>query len=46
MSHHKSTKIEHSGAKHTKGYWGTKQEAKKLSKRLRREQAKKEINHE
>ncbi len=38
----KVRKTEHSGAKHSGGgaYWGPKKEAKAMSNRLRREQAK------
>ena len=36
-------KTEHGGAKHTKGYWGPKKIAKKVSKKLRRSQDKKVI---
>lgn len=34
-------KIEHCGAKHGKSYWGTKREAKELSRKERRKQDKK-----
>lgn len=35
-------KTEHNGAKKAKGYWGTKKEAKSLSKKGRRKADKKE----
>ena len=46
MSHRAKTKTEHSGAKNGGGYWGPRTEAKKLSKKLRRERAKREIRDE
>ena len=36
-------KTEHSGAKNGGGYWGTREEAKTLSKKLRRATGKKAI---
>ncbi len=36
-------KYDHGGAKHTKGWWGPKAEAKKLSKKARRRDAKRQI---
>ena len=33
-------KTEHNGAKHGKGFWGRKQEAKEFSKKARRNQGK------
>ena len=36
MGYDKSTKIEHSGSKKGKGYWGVKKEAKQKSKVIRR----------
>jgi hypothetical protein len=41
MAQKDKTKTEHSGAKNGGGYWGTREEAKKLSKKLRREKSKK-----
>jgi hypothetical protein len=38
-----SIKTEHNGAKNGGGFWGTRRIAKKISKRLRRIIAKKEI---
>jgi len=38
------TKTEHNGAKHGKGFWGKKADAKKQSNKARREQRKKEAN--
>jgi len=38
-----NVKTEHNGAKNGGGYWGTRTIAKKVSKRLRRILAKKEI---
>jgi hypothetical protein len=38
MKKHKS---EHNGAKHAKGHWGTKREAKSLSNKVRRANDKK-----
>lgn len=32
----KGIKTEHGGAKHAKGYWGRKQDAKQVSKKARR----------
>jgi hypothetical protein len=32
----RDTKTEHGGAKHAKGYWGSKEEAKLRSKKYRR----------
>tara|TARA_R110000787_G_scaffold5072_1_gene18851 strand:- start:368 stop:508 length:141 start_codon:yes stop_codon:yes gene_type:complete len=37
-------KTEHNGAKNGGGFWGTRSAAKKISKRLRRILAKKEID--
>jgi hypothetical protein len=37
-------KTEHNGAKNGGGFWGTRSMAKKLSKRLRRIAAKKEVS--
>jgi len=43
----KGFKIEHSGAKHGEGaFWGPKAEAKALTKKKRRAQAKKVIKEE
>ena len=39
-------KTEHAGAKNGGGHWGTRAEAKKISKRHRREKAKEEIQKE
>ncbi|MBI3556557.1 MAG: lytic transglycosylase domain-containing protein [Deltaproteobacteria bacterium] len=39
-------KTEHSGAKNGGGYWGSRAEAKRLSKKHRRENSKKEIRQE
>jgi hypothetical protein len=36
-------KPDHNGAKNGGGHWGTRQEAKKISSRLRRKAAKNEI---
>jgi hypothetical protein len=45
----KVRKTEHAGAKNGGGYWGTRLEAKTMSKKTRRKNAKKmierEINH-
>ena len=38
-----SIKTEHNGAKNGGGFWGTRREAKKISKRLRRILGKQEI---
>ena len=43
MSYRSKVKTEHSGAKNGGGYWGPRAEAKKVSKKLRRQRAKKEI---
>ena len=37
-------KTEHNGAKHGKGFWGRKADAKKQSNKARREQLKKEAD--
>lgn len=39
----KKIKTEHTGAKNGGGYWGKREEAKKISQKLRRENGKKEI---
>ena len=39
-------KTEHSGAKNGGGHWGTRKEAKKISSRIRRINAKREINRQ
>lgn len=39
----KDTKTEHSGAKNGGGYWGTREEAKKISKKIRRNNSKREL---
>jgi hypothetical protein len=39
-----SIKTEHNGAKNGGGFWGLRKDAKKISKRLRRILAKKEID--
>jgi hypothetical protein len=39
-------KTEHSGAKNGGGHWGTRKEAKKLSSRIRRINAKSEIKQQ
>lgn len=39
----KVTKTEHAGAKNGGGHWGKREEAKKLSKKSRRKNSKKEI---
>ncbi|MGB0454005.1 MAG: hypothetical protein ACPGJV_09860 [Bacteriovoracaceae bacterium] len=40
MGHQRKMKTEHTGAKNGGGFWGTREEAKKSSKKLRRENAK------
>jgi len=40
VSNQRKVKTEHSGAKNGGGYWGTREEAKKISKKLRRANAK------
>jgi hypothetical protein len=42
----KKIKSEHSGAKNGGGHWGTRDEAKKLSKKVRRASAKEMIQEE
>lgn len=42
MSNGRKTKTEHAGAKNGGGYWGKRVDAKKKSKRLRRQQDKRE----
>ena len=42
----KGFKTEHSGAKNGGGHWGTRHEAKKLSKKLRRQKAKAECKND
>jgi hypothetical protein len=39
-------KTEHAGAKNSGGFWGTREEAKTLSKKLRRTSGKKTIQEE
>ena len=39
----KTIKANHNGAKNGGGYWGTREEAKTLSKKARREAGKREI---
>jgi len=39
-------KTEHTGAKNGGGYWGTRKEAKKISSRIRRINAKSEIKQQ
>jgi hypothetical protein len=41
MKKHKS---EHNGAKHAKGYWGRKREAKQISNKVRRTNDRAEIH--
>ncbi len=43
MAKRQRTKTEHSGAKNGGGYWGTREEAKQISNRLRREQDRRQI---
>jgi len=42
---YKVKKTEHNGAKHAKGFWGTKKEAKVRSKKTRRQNDKAEVTH-
>ena len=37
---HKNMRTEHAGAKHGKGFWGRKQDAKTASNKIRRHEAK------
>ncbi len=46
MSLGRKTRTEHTGAKNGGGYWGTREEAKEISKKLRRENKKREIKKE
>ena len=46
MTTSKNTKSEHSGAKNGGGYWGTREEAKKVSKKIRRANDKKEVKEQ
>jgi len=43
MGIHRNMKTEHNGAKHAKGFWGTKIEAKTNSKKKRRNDGKKVV---
>lgn len=43
MSLGKKTKTEHSGGKNGGGYWGTREEAKNVSKKIRRKNDEQEI---
>lgn len=42
----KKTKTEHSGAKNSGGYWGTREEAKTIVKKLRRRRSKEIVREE
>jgi phage gp46-like protein len=46
VSYRSKVKTEHGGAKNGGGYWGPRTEAKKVSKKLRRLRAKKEIRED
>lgn len=46
MSLGKRTKTEHSGAKNGGGYWGTREEAKEKSNKIRRQHDKKIVKNE
>ncbi len=43
MAKRQQTKTEHSGAKNGGGYWGTREEAKRISNRLRRGQDRRQV---
>jgi hypothetical protein len=43
MAKRQQTKTEHSGAKNGGGYWGTREEARQTSNRLRREQDRRQV---
>jgi hypothetical protein len=46
MSLRGSLKTEHSGAKNGGGHWGTREEAKKISRSVRRRRGKAEVQRE
>jgi hypothetical protein len=46
MEARRKLKTEHGGPKHTKGYWGPRQEAKQVSKKARRWNDKAEAQRE
>ncbi|HLN78422.1 MAG TPA: hypothetical protein VK204_15350 [Nocardioidaceae bacterium] len=46
MSQGRRTRTEHAGAKNGGGFWGTRAEAKGVSRRLRRQRARVEIRRE
>ncbi|MBI4312600.1 MAG: hypothetical protein HY681_12585 [Chloroflexi bacterium] len=43
MSTYASLKTEHGGPKHTQGYWGAKAEAKRKSRKKRRQEGKNKV---
>lgn len=42
----KKLKTEHAGAKNGGGYWGTREEVKAASRKIRRSQSKKEVQQQ